>query len=391
MKKTVLLLLFVFITLQAYSQSVEEKVEKLLQIDGTLRNIENVIDRTIEYQKNSNPTIFDSFWKNLEEKVKKESLEEFTTLVTPIYTKTYTEEQIDAILTMLDSEVGKLLVETQPNLLQELSLPIQQWSQNTNAYIIKQIENRGNTESTSEELEDFEKDFKSKYGLQILNLEDFSIDREHNVGSLLVDFGKVDGKENVVKVLRVKNNSDEEITFEKPFFLMSDDVEFYWGSTPIAVGETRDLHIILNIEKAEGNKFFSFSIRPSLGNNIRIGIKYDVPRKELELQTSSEKLKFKQTKKELSKPYIFKIKNTGKKDFYISDIEVSQPIVYLNYSKEVIKTDEEIEIRVIFSKEMIEKYNIEEVELDLKVSLNEESKGDRFGSFGEKIISFTIE
>ncbi|WP_338765303.1 DUF1573 domain-containing protein [Bernardetia sp. ABR2-2B] len=390
MKKTTLLLLFVFITFQANSQSIEEKVGKLLKIDGTLRNIENLIDRTIEYQKKTNPTISDGFWKNLEGKLKTESLEEFIDIVTPIYTQTYTEEQIDAIITMLDSDAGRLIVETQPSLLQELGLPIQQWSQNANAYIIKQIEDRDKNMSSSEELEDFEKDFKSKYGLQILNLEDFSIDQEHNIGSLLVDFGKVDGDENIIKILRVKNNSDEEITFEKPLFLIDDDIEFYWGNTPIAVGETRDLHIILNMEKAENERYFSFSIRPSQGENIRIGVKYNAPKKELQFKTSSEELNFKQTKKELSKPYIFKIKNTGKKDFYISDIEVSQPIAYLNYSKEVIKTNEEIEIRVIFSKEMIAKYDIEEVKLDLKVSLNEDKKGDRFGSFGEKIVSFVI-
>lgn len=390
MTKTIFIVLIAFFSIQINAQTVDEKIEKLLELDGTINNIEKIITQTIEYQKQNNFEISDNYWEALEKKVSEKSLAELKLIVTPIYSKSYTETEIDNLITLFSSKTGKLITEKQPIILEELNLPLMQWVQNLGSYVIEEIENKGKNESNSDEEEKFKTEFKAKYGLQILNLTDLAIDQENNIGDLLIDFGKTDGKEDITKIIRVKNNSNKEIELEESQFLSNDVIKFDVGNKPLQVGEIRDLKITLIAELAENNSYAMSSISSSNGNRIQFGIKYDAPAKEISFEISDNKLKFKNFKQDVSKPYIFILKNTGKKDFRISDIEIDKEIAYLSYGKETIKPNEENEIRVIFSKELISKREIKKVKLELKVDL---TKGEKrgFSSFVDETIELKIE
>lgn len=390
MKKTIFIVLITFFSIQINAQTIDGKIEKLLELDGTINNIEKIISQTIEYQKQSNLGISDNYWEALEEKVSKKSLAELKLIVTPIYSKNYTETEIDNLITFFTSKTGKLITEKQPIILEELNLPIMQWSQNLGSYVIEEIENKGKNESNSDEEEKFKTEFKAKYGLQILNLTDLAIDQENNIGDLLIDFGKTDGKEDITKIIRVKNNSNKEIELEEPEFLTNKVIKFDLGNKPLQIGETRDLKITLIAELAEYESYSMSSINSSNGSRIQFGIKYNAPAKEISFEILDNKLKFKKFKQDISKPYIFILKNTDKKDFHISDIEIDKEIAYLSYNKETIKPNEETEIRIIFSQELILKQKTENVKLELKVDL---TKGEKRGisSFSNKTIELTIE
>ncbi|MCF1421817.1 DUF1573 domain-containing protein [Mangrovimonas futianensis] len=381
------LILFVF---QISAQSINEKIENLLELDGTIRNIENLITQTIDYQKQNNIGISDNYWESLEQKVTKKSLAEFKKIVKPIYSKNYTESQIDNLITFYSSQTGKLVTEKQPIIIEELNLPLMQWSQNLGSYVIEEIENRGKNESTSDEKEKFETEFKEKYGLQILNLTDLAIDKENNIGDLLVDFGKTDGKKDVTKIISVKNNSNKEIEFQEPKFLSNEEIKFDLGDKPLGIGETRDLKITLIAELAENKSYSTSSINYNNGNRIQFGIKYDAPAKEISFEISDRKLAIKKLKQDFSKPYVFILKNTGKKEFHISDIELDKQIAYLNWNKETIKPNEETEIRVVFSKQLIAKQKNTNLKLKLKVDLTKGEKGG-FSSFANETIELIIE
>jgi hypothetical protein len=390
MKKTIFIVLITFFSIQINAQTIDGKIEKLLELDGTINNIEKIISQTIEYQKQSNLGISDNYWEALEEKVSKKSLAELKLIVAPIYSKNYTETEIDNLITFFTSKTGKLITEKQPIILEELNLPIMQWSQNLGSYLIEEIENKGKNESNSDEEEKFKTEFKAKYGLQILNLTDLAIDQENNIGDLLIDFGKTDGKEDITKIIRVKNNSNKEIELEEPEFLTNKVIKFDLGNKPLQIGETRGLKITLIAELAEYESYSMSSINSSNGSRIQFGIKYNAPAKEISFEISDNKLKFKKFKQDISKPYIFILKNTDKKDFHISDIEIDKEIAYLSYNKETIKPNEETEIRIIFSQELILKQKTENVKLELKVDL---TKGEKRGisSFSNKTIELTIE
>jgi hypothetical protein len=224
---TAILILF---ALQINAQSLDEKIQNLLELDGTISNIENLITQTIDYQKQNNFGIPDNYWEALERKVTEKSLAEFETFIKPIYSKNYTESEIDNLITFYSSPTGKLVTEKQPIVIEELNLPLMQWSQNLGSFVIAEIENRGKNESTSDDKEKFESEFREKYGLQILNLTDLAIDKENNIGDLLLDFGKTDGEQNITKIITVKNNSNKEIELEKPSFFYNDAIEFDLGN-----------------------------------------------------------------------------------------------------------------------------------------------------------------
>lgn len=132
------------------------------------------------------------------------------------------------------------------------------------------------------------------------------------------------------------------------------------------------------------------SINTNNGNRIQFGIKYDAPAKEISFKISNTKLKFKKLKQDFSKPYIFVLTNTGNKDFHISDIQIDKEIAYLSYSKETIKPNEETEIRVVFSKQLIAKQKNTNSNLKLEVDLTKGEKGG-FSSFANETIKLTIE
>ncbi len=386
-------LIFAFLTLFAFqinAQSLDDKIENLLELDGTISNIETLIIQTIEYQKQNNSGISDNFWDSLEKKIREKSLNELKTIVNPIYSKNYTESEIENLLTFFNSKTGKLITERQPIILEELNLPLMQWSQNLGSYVIEEIENRGKNESTSEQFEKFEKEFKDKYGLQILNLTDLAIDQENNIGDLLIDFGKTNGEKDITKIIQVKNNSNKEITFDRPTFFRDEAIQFDLGSKPLQVGETRELKIILIAEQAENRNYSMASINSSDENRIQFGIKYDAPAKEISFEISDRELKFKKLKQNFSRPYIFVLKNTGKKEFYISNIEIDKKIAYLSWNKETINPNEETEIRVVFSKELIDKHKNRDSKLKLEVDLTKGEKGG-FSSYSHETIELTIE
>jgi hypothetical protein len=390
MRNNLITSILILFAIQINAQSLDEKIDNLLELDGTTRNIENLISQTIDYQKQDNFGISDNYWEVLEKKVTEKSIAEFKTLVKPIYSKNYTESEIDNLITFYSSPTGKLITNKQPIIIEELNLPLMQWSQNLGSYVIEEIENRSSNESTSEEKEKFKTEFKDKYGLQILNLTDLAIDKEHNIGDLLIDFGKTDGKKDVTKIIRVKNNSDKEIDFQEPKFLSNEVIKFDLGNEPLGVGKTKDLKITLIAELAENKSYSMSSINFNNGDRIQFGIKYDVPAKEISFDISDRKLKFKKLKQDFSEPYVFILKNTGKKDFYISDIELDKQIAYLNWNKETIKPNEETEIRVVFSKQLISKQKNTNSNLKLEVDLTKGEKGG-FYSYANETIELTIE
>lgn len=390
MKKKLIFVFLTIFTFQVNAQTIEEKIDTLLQLDGTIGNIKKLISETIEYQKQSHLGISDHYWESLKNKVSKKSLNELNEIVIPIYTQTYTESEIDNLITFFNSETGKLITEKQPVILEKFSLGLMQWSQNLNSYVIEEIDNRGENESNSDEKEKFKIEFKTKYGLQILNLTDLAIDQENNIGDLLVDFGKTNGEEDVTKIIRVKNNSNKEIELKKPTFFSNEAIKFDLGNKPLQIGETRDLKITLIAEQAENKHYAMASINSNNGGRIQFGIKYDAPAKDISFEVSNRKLNFKKLKQGFSKPYIFILKNTGKKGFHISDIEIDKEIAYLSYSNKTIKPNQETEIRIVISQKLIAKQKLKDIKLNIDVDLTKGEKGS-FSSFSNETIELVIE
>lgn len=387
MKKTLMILIAFSFIIKMEAQSLDEKVEKLMIVDGTMGNIENLITETIDYQKQTNPTVSENFWTSLNIELQKEAIPSFTELVSPIYKESFSENQIDELIKFYTSEIGKELVSKQPELIADLNLPIMQWSQNVNSQIIDKIENRGNEVPTTNEIEKFEQEFKNEYGLQIMNLTELTLDKEHNPGTLLIDFGESDGIKDVIKKVVVKNKTDSLLSLKKPFFQLDEDIIFDWGDVPLKPKEERALKFILNSKEAEGNRYSFMSLRVNQGEGFPIGIKYSIPQKELEYTISQDSISFERFSNSYSQEYEFVITNIGAKRFRISDIELDQSIAFIHFDREMIEPNENSKVKILFTKELI--LDIKKVELNLKIKLSK-SEGTGMSSFPSKTIKVKI-
>lgn len=388
--KRILLLLFLFSSLASFGQDLESKIFKLLELDGTLANLEYFVGEVIDSKKDLNFGISNAYWEALTEKVWEKSKGDLKSRLSPVYSEVFTEAEIDELLKFFESETGEMMVSKQEKLQEALSLALIQWNYDLDDYILEEIDNRGSSNSTSEEVAEFELGFKNEYGLQILNMDELAIDNENNVGSLLVDFGKSDGLQNETRIIRVQNNTNEPITFEDPIFLIDDNFIIDWGDEPISVGEIRDIKIILNASKVENSGYRYLSLRPSNGTSIPLGIKYDLPQKEIAFEFSTTRLDYKKLRLDYSEPYVFVLKNTGPKDFKILDVKPDKPIVYLNYERAILESGDETTISLVFSKALIEAEGVKKVALKLNVDISRATEG-HFSSFKDETIELTID
>lgn len=387
MKNAYLILLIISCFFGVEAQSIDEKIESLMIADGTIRNVEYLISENIDFQSELHPSISDAFKESLNAELLDESIPKLIELVIPIYKDSYSENQIDELLNFYRSDVGKNLVNKQPELDKRLNMPLIEWIQDVQLEIIHKIENRGNEVPSSQEIEKFEQDLKNKLGIVITNLSELTIDYEHNPGSLLIDFGEVDGIMDITRYIVVKNITDSVLTMEKPLFALNNDINFAWEDTSLKPNEERAFAVALNAKTAEGDRYSFMNIRFSNGAGFPLGIKYNIAKSELEYALSADSLSYKEFTSEFSDEYEFVLSNNGRKSFRIFEIEMDKSIAYLYYDRDMIEPDESTTIKVLFNKEFVS--DIEDVELTLDIKLTKTVGRDMY-TFPDKILQLKI-
>lgn len=370
----VILILFTFVS-ETNSQSIEEKIETLLKLDGTIQGIEDLIEQNIDSHKENNFGVSDQYWQNLLDEIKKPSITQFIKLISPVYQNKFTEAEIDGLIKFYSSDIGKQLILKRPELYHEIQMPVTEWSQNLHTIILERVKNRGKETPDTNEINALEKELMYVYGLQIINMPELSIDSEQNPGMLLLNFGEIDGSMDVTKEIIVRNNTDSLITFNTPLFYSKDDISFDWGNVPLKPNEVRALKFTLNHLTAEGQHYCLVTLDINGTVGFPIGIKYSAPSIPIVYSISSDSLPFEKFKGKYSKEYKFTLINKGNQEFQISDITSDKSYALVGFSKENIKRDESATIRIIFIKDLINYSKEVKIKLELEVTLTK-SKTD---------------
>lgn len=377
--------IFILLTLvsEINGQSIEAKIETLLKLDGTIQGIEDIIEQNIDSHKKTNLSVSDQYWQNLLDEIKKLSVYEFIKLINPAYQSTFTEVEIDGFIKFYSSDIGKQLIIKRPELYQEIQMPIAEWSQNLNTIILERVKNHGKKTPDTKEISALEKELMKAYGLQIINMSELSIDSEQNLGTLLLNFGEIDGSTDVTKEIIVKNNTDSLIIFNKPLFLFNDEIYFDWGNAPLKPNEVRALKFTLNHLSAEGQRYCLINLDINGGIGFPVGIKYSAPLIPIEYSISSDSLPFKKFKGKYSKEYKFRLINKGNQELQIANITSDKSYALIGFTKEKIKQGEAATITIVFIKDLINNFNEAEVKLELEVYLTK-SKPDYQSGLSEK-------
>jgi|JI10StandDraft_1071094.scaffolds.fasta_scaffold00359_3 N-glycosylase/DNA lyase len=142
MKKIIALLICISVLQSGFSQkdSKEEKIKELLELTGSgkigLQVFENIVN---DFQK-SFKSVPEEFWVKFKAEAK---AEDFVNMIMPVYAKYYTETEINQLLEFYKSPIGKKVISTMPQLMQESMQIGQEWGEKLAEKIYNQLEEKG--------------------------------------------------------------------------------------------------------------------------------------------------------------------------------------------------------------------------------------------------------
>ena len=147
MKKSLLILSFCVLSLSVNAQSTSksQKINQLLELTGSGKMGIQVMNQMMEHLKSSSS---DSKAKTefLEEFKKEVKAEDITNMIIPIYDKYYTESDIDQLIAFYNSPIGKKMISTMPQVMQESMVVGQAWGKQIIEKVQAKLKEKDNLE-----------------------------------------------------------------------------------------------------------------------------------------------------------------------------------------------------------------------------------------------------
>ncbi|WP_108808857.1 DUF2059 domain-containing protein [Aquimarina spinulae] len=175
MIQKILLLLFTFFAFQVNAQNINKKIEKFLKLNGTIGQMEKTITKIIEQEVQYYYEVFGNNEELVKKKITEKLLTKFKSIIIPIYSKTYTESDIDNYITFYSSEAGKAITEKTLMISEQLDAAKMQMVRNLEFHITKEIKNL-KKEKFEEKKNEVIKDFSNFKSYELTDLIPFRIE-----------------------------------------------------------------------------------------------------------------------------------------------------------------------------------------------------------------------
>lgn len=142
MKKIILVISLIVVTLNGYSQSTKknEKIKQLLELTGSAKIGVQMMNTMIPQFSKTYPNADKKFWDEFMSEV---NTEDMIDIIIPIYEKYYTEEDIDQLIQFYNSPIGKKTVELMPFIMQESMQAGQAWGSELSLKVINKLKQKG--------------------------------------------------------------------------------------------------------------------------------------------------------------------------------------------------------------------------------------------------------
>lgn len=124
MKTKIIVILFAITSLSAYSQTIEEDIRTMMEISNSIGQAEIIMEYMIGQYKTMLPDVPADYWELFLEEI---DYEYFIELLTPIYKKYYTQEEIQDIIAFYESPTGQKMIEVQPMISQDSMIAGEEW------------------------------------------------------------------------------------------------------------------------------------------------------------------------------------------------------------------------------------------------------------------------
>lgn len=145
MKKSLLILSLCVLSLSANAQSTSkiQKINQLLELTGSGKMAIQMMDQIMGSLKTTHSKTSEDFLKEFKKEVKAEDL---TNMIIPIYDKHYTESDIDQLIAFYNSPIGKKMISTMPQVIQESMVVGQTWGKQIIEKIQAKLKEKDNLE-----------------------------------------------------------------------------------------------------------------------------------------------------------------------------------------------------------------------------------------------------
>ena len=124
----------------AISAKKGETIRTLLDVMGVQRLADAMIDQMFDQFAKNAPSVPLNAWNRLRKRMKGAELIE---LMTPIYDKYYTQEDLEAMIRFYRSPVGQKVVKTLPDVSREGFQVGQQWGRRKGEEVMKELRSEG--------------------------------------------------------------------------------------------------------------------------------------------------------------------------------------------------------------------------------------------------------
>ncbi len=145
MKKKIICGIFLSIGIFSFGQTTKDKkIEDLMATMGTMESMKTTFEYMIKYYQDNNPEISVEYWERARKMV---DYQDLIYKMAPVYSKHFTEQEIDDLLHFYQSDTGKKMIDKMPAILQESMEIGQRWG----AEMAKKIEENIRAAANSEQ------------------------------------------------------------------------------------------------------------------------------------------------------------------------------------------------------------------------------------------------
>ncbi|MDX8569811.1 DUF2059 domain-containing protein [Elizabethkingia sp. HX XZB] len=142
MKKATILFLIVTSSLifaqeQTISPAKKEKIKTFLKLTNVLGVANQVMDNMINSYQTYYKQVPAEYWNELKKETS--NTKDFEELLIPIYSKYYTEKELDDIIAFYKTSTGQKVIKTMPDMTKESMQAGQEWGMKLGQKVMKKI------------------------------------------------------------------------------------------------------------------------------------------------------------------------------------------------------------------------------------------------------------
>lgn len=146
--KTIILLfsLILFTATLSFSQdnaAYRESVKQMMIANGSETTFKTVISQMISNFKTQKTEVTEDFWKQFEASFQKVGTEDLLDLLTPIYQKHLSQDDIKAITAFYQTPAGKTFAQKTPVIMQESMQAGRIWGEKIGLEIVNKLKEQG--------------------------------------------------------------------------------------------------------------------------------------------------------------------------------------------------------------------------------------------------------